>query len=107
MLQAAVASIYKSLKAQQSQLQIKMPDVKSSVSLSVMSTEELEAAFSTAVQASLTNQGWSLLEHRHLIDCSWWSMEAGKQQACQSVRISVSCHSPATVAVQAATGTQW
>lgn len=103
-LQTAVGSVYKSLKAQQSQLQIKMPDVKSSVSLSPLSNSELEAAFCTAVQAMLTRQGWSLLKRQHFLDSSIWTLEAGKQEGCQSVRLSVTCCAPATVVVQMQTG---
>ncbi len=104
MLQSAVANVYKGLKAQQSQLQIKMPDVKSSVSLSALSNPELEAAFSTAIQIRLTSQGWSKLDHSHLVHCSLWNSEAGNQQACLSIRISVTCCNPATVMIQAETG---
>ncbi len=101
-----MGSIYKGLKAQQTQLQIKMPDVKSSVSLSALSVPELETAFSIAVQGTLTSQGWALLENQHLLDGSLWELEAGKQHAYQSVRLSVTCCSPATVVLQAQTGTQ-
>jgi len=103
-LQTAVGNVYKGLKAQQSHLQIKMPDVKSSVSLSALSNPELEAAFSTAVQVRLTSQGWSKLDHSHLVHCSLWNSQAGNQQAFSSVRISVTCCDPATVMIQAETG---
>ncbi len=103
-LQSAVGNVYKGLKAQQSHLQIKMPDVKSSVSLSALSNPELEAAFSTAVQVSLTSHGWSKLDHSHLVNCSLWNSQAGNQQACPSVRTSVTCCNPATVMIQAETG---
>ena len=104
MLQTAVGNVYKGLKAQQSHLQIKMPDVKSSVSLSTLSNPELEAAFSTAVQVRLTSQGWSKLDHSHLVHCSLWDSQAGNQQACSSVRISVACCNSATVVIQAEPG---
>lgn len=103
-LQSAVGNVYKGLKAQQSHLQIKMPDVKSSVSLFALSITELEAAFSIAVQVTLTSQGWSKLDHSHLVNCSLWNSQAGNQQACSSVRISVTCCNPATVMIQAETG---
>ena len=104
MLQTAVGNVYKGLKAQQSHLQIKMPDVKSSVSLSTLSNPELEAAFSTAVQVRLTSQGWSKLDQSHLVHCNLWNSQAGSQQAYSSVRISVTCCNPATVMLQAEAG---
>ncbi|KAL0019186.1 hypothetical protein WJX77_001417 [Trebouxia sp. C0004] len=100
---SVVGNIYKGLKAQQSHLEIKMPDVKTSVSLSALSNPELEAAFSTAVQVRLTSQGWSKLDHSHLVHYLW-SSQAGNQEACSSVKISVTCCNPATVMIQAETG---
>ena len=104
LMQTLVGSIYKALKAQQNQLGVKMPDVKSSVSLSPLSASELAAAFSTAIQACLVNQGWFLLEREHLLNSSTWHPATGSEQTCQSVKLSVTCFAPSTVLLHIQTG---
>ena len=101
--QTLVGSVYKALKAQQNQLGVRMPDVKSSVSLSPLSASELAAAFSTATQACLIQQGWSLLERDHLLN-SAWHPSAGSEQKCQSLKMSVTCFAPSTVLLDIQTG---
>ena len=104
LLQTLVGSVYKALKAQQNQLGVKMPDVKSSVSLSPLSASELAAAFSTAIQACLVHQGWSLLEREHLLNSSTWHPATGSEQTCHSVKLSVTCFAPSTVLLHIQTG---
>ena len=108
LLQTVVGDVYKGLAAQQSQLNIKLSGVKSSISLGPLSTVELDAALSIAVQSQLTEQGYSQLDKQHFVGGNIWDLQLGAsghgQQTCRSVKVSVACHAPAYVAMHLETG---
>lgn len=103
-LQSVVSNVYKGLRAQQNELHIRMTDVKSSVSLAPLSTTELATALSIAIQSLLAGQGWSQLDRQHMVDSTLWDLDASRQQACHSVKLSVACQAPANAVVCVNTG---
>ena len=103
-MQTVVGTVYKGLAAQQSQLHIKLSGVKSSISLASLSTAELEAALNVAVQSHLTQHGWLQLDRHHFVGGSIWDAEASGQQACHSVKVSLTCRAPAHVLMRIETG---
>ena len=99
-----VGNVYKGLKLQQSQLHIKMTDVKSSVSLSPSASTELAIALSIAVQSLLAEQGWVQLDRQYMVKGTFWDLEGSRQRTCQSVQLSIECHTPGNVVLLVQTG---
>lgn len=102
--QTVVGNVYKGLVAQQSHLNINLSGVKSSISLGPLSTTELDAALSVAIQCQLTERGWSQLDKQHFVAADIWDVTASGQQDCSSVKVSLACHAPAHVLLHVETG---
>ena len=103
-MQTVIGNVYKGLTAQQSRIDVKLSGVKSSISLGPLSTIELDAALSIAVQSQLTEHGWSQLDRQHFVRGDIWDLGASGQQSCHSVKVSVACHAPAHVTMHIETG---
>lgn len=106
-LQTVVGNVYKGLAAQQSHLSIKLSGVKSSISLGPLSTTELDAALTVALQCQLREHGWSQLDRQHFVGTNIWDVAARGQQDCSSVKVSLACHAPAHVLLHIETGTPY
>lgn len=104
LLQAVVGAVFKGLKAQQSQLNFKMPDVKSCVSLAPLSTAELQTAFELAIQARLGAVEWSSIGQQHMVQKNLCNLDAASIHRVQSLRLSVSSVAPDKVAIRLETG---
>lgn len=102
--QTVVGNVYKGLTAQQSHLNIKLSGVKSSITLGPLSTIELAAALSVAVQSWLAEHGWSQLDKQHFVGSNVWDLAPSGQQTCRSVKVSVACHAPAYAVLRVETG---
>ena len=103
-MKAVVGSVFKGLKAQQHQLGIKVPDVKSSVSLAPLATPELTSALWSAIQARLLTLGWFALGQQHMLEKSLWQLDSKSLHNLQSVRLSASPVAPEKVALKLDTG---
>lgn len=95
--------MYKGLTAQQSHLNIKLSGVKSSITLGPLSTIELDAALSVAVQSRLREHGWPQLDKQQFVGSNVWDLAASGQQI-PSVKVSVACDAPAYVVMRVETG---
>lgn len=102
--QTVVGAVFKGLKAQQNQLGIKVPDVKSCISLSLLSEAELSSAFGLAAKAQLASRGWFALEQRHLTQQSLWDLDPAKLHSMQSVKIHTAACMPDRVVLKVETG---
>lgn len=102
--QAVVGAVFKALKAKQSHLGIKVPDVKSCVSLAPLSAAELHTAFGLAVQIRLSAVGWFALTQHHMLEKSLWEVDTASLHCIQSVKLSVSSIAPDKVALKLETG---
>ena len=102
--QTVVGAVFKSLKAQQHQLGIKVPDVKSCISLSLLSEAELSSGFGLAAKATLASQGWFALEQQHMIQQSLWDLDPAKMHTMQSIKIHAAACMPDRVALKVETG---
>ena len=99
-----VGSVFKGLKAQQHQLGIKVPDVKSCVSLAPLATPELTSAMGSAIQARLLTLGWFALGQQHMLEKGPWQLDNKRLHNLQSVRLSASPVAPEKVALKLDTG---
>ena len=106
-MQGIMARTYKALRQLQSQLNLKVLDVASSIQKGPLPEDELQMAACMAIQRLLVQRGWfrrSGIQDMQFLRSDPLCAPAGRLSICQSIRLSVYTEAPDIISVHVQAG---